>query len=51
MPRELEIIEKAVAAHAETQARLVSVLTKRQRAQLDKLPREFLAGLESRKPG
>tara|TARA_R110002012_G_scaffold9835_2_gene45669 strand:- start:6535 stop:7017 length:483 start_codon:yes stop_codon:yes gene_type:complete len=40
------LIDEAVAAHVETQARLVSGLSEEQRTQLDHLLEEFLAGLE-----
>ncbi|MBS3669517.1 MarR family winged helix-turn-helix transcriptional regulator [Vreelandella boliviensis] len=44
--RGFELIDEAVAAHVETQAQLVSALTEEQRAQLDVLLRQFLAGFE-----
>jgi len=44
--RGFDSIEEAVAAHVETQAQLVSGLTEEQRAQLDELLKQFLAGLE-----
>ena len=44
--RGFELIDEAVAAHVETQAQLVSGLTEEQRAQLDELLKQFLAGLE-----
>ncbi len=47
-PRGLEIINEAVTAHVQTQARLVAGLTKKQRAQMDELLRVFLADLESK---
>lgn len=40
------LIEEAVAAHVEAQAKLVAVLTDKQRAQLDDLLRQFLGGFE-----
>lgn len=40
------LIDEAVAAHVETQAQLVSGLTEEQRAQLDALLKQFLAGFE-----
>lgn len=40
------LIDEAVAAHVETQARLVSGLSEEQQTQLDHLLKEFLAGLE-----
>ncbi|WP_111657944.1 MarR family winged helix-turn-helix transcriptional regulator [Isoalcanivorax indicus] len=42
----LDLIEAAVTAHVETQAKLVAVLTDDQRAQLDDLLRQFLSGFE-----
>jgi DNA-binding MarR family transcriptional regulator len=45
-PKGHEIIEKAVTAHVETQAKLVASLTEDQRVQLDDLLRCFLAGFE-----
>lgn len=45
-PRGHALIDEAVTAHVETQAKLVSVLTVEQRAQLDDLLRQFLRGLE-----
>ncbi len=45
-PRGLEIINEAVTAHVQTQARLVAGLTKKQRAQMDELLRVFLGRLE-----
>ncbi|NYS59177.1 MarR family winged helix-turn-helix transcriptional regulator [Vreelandella salicampi] len=44
--RGFELIDEAVVAHVETQAQLVSGLTVDQRAQLDELLKQFLAGLE-----
>ncbi|MCH8542150.1 MAG: MarR family transcriptional regulator [Alcanivorax sp.] len=44
-PEGFELIEEAVTAHVETQARLVAALTDEQRAQLDDLLREFLRGV------
>ena len=44
--RGFELIDEAVAAHVETQAQLVSGLTEEQRAQLDDLLKQFLAGFE-----
>nr|WP_295714449.1 MarR family transcriptional regulator [uncultured Halomonas sp.] len=41
-----DLIDEAVAAHVETQAQLVSGLTEEQRAQLDALLKQFLAGFE-----
>lgn len=40
------LIDEAVAAHVETQAKLVAVLSDEQRAQLDDLLRQFLCGFE-----
>lgn len=40
------LIDEAVTAHVETQAKLVAVLTDEQRAQLDDLLRQFLGGFE-----
>lgn len=42
----MELIEKAVTAHVETQAKLVAVLTDEQRTQLDDLLRQFLREFE-----
>ncbi len=44
--RGLEVIEAAVTAHVETQAKLVVPLTAGQRKQLDELLRRFLSGFE-----
>ncbi len=44
--RGLEVIEAAVTAHVETQAKLVAPLTDEQRAQMDDLLRQFLSGFE-----
>ena len=44
--RGFSLIDEAVAAHVETQAQLVSGLTEEQRAQLDALLKQFLAGFE-----
>ncbi|MBA3833466.1 MAG: MarR family transcriptional regulator [Chthoniobacterales bacterium] len=41
-----DLIDKAVTAHVETQARLVTSLTAGQRKQLDELLRQFLSGFE-----
>ena len=41
-----ELIDGVMSVHVETQARLVSVLTADQRAQLDTLLAQFLDGLE-----
>ncbi len=41
-----KLIDKAVTAHVETQARLVATLTDEQRSQLDDLLRQFLARFE-----
>lgn len=40
------LIDEAIAAHVATQAELVSGLSDNQRAQLDELLKQFLAGLE-----
>ncbi|WP_197675091.1 hypothetical protein [Halopseudomonas salegens] len=40
-----DLIDQAVAAHVETQAKLVSVLSEEQRKQLDDLLSQFLRGL------
>ncbi|WP_237173882.1 MarR family winged helix-turn-helix transcriptional regulator [Paracandidimonas lactea] len=41
-----KLIDKAVTAHVETQARLVATLTDERRSQLDDLLRQFLARFE-----
>ena len=41
----VRVIDEAVAAHVETQARLVSGLSKRQRRELDELLKTFLSDL------
>tara|TARA_R110001599_G_scaffold10190_1_gene50414 strand:- start:362 stop:850 length:489 start_codon:yes stop_codon:yes gene_type:complete len=46
--RGFDLIDEAVAAHVETQAQLVSGLTVEQRAQLDALLKQFLAGVEQK---
>lgn len=43
-----ELIDEAVATHVEAQAKLVSVLSDEQRAQLDELLKQFLCGFECR---
>lgn len=45
-PQGYDLIDQAVTAHVATQAKLVSVLTTDQRAQLDELLSQFLRGLE-----
>ncbi len=45
-PRGQALIDEAVTAHVETQAKLVAILTDEQRAQLDDLLRQFLEGFE-----
>ncbi len=45
-PRGQALIDEAVTAHVETQAKLVAILTDEQRAQLDELLRQFLEGFE-----
>jgi len=45
-PKGHELIDEAVTAHVDTQAKLVSVLTTEQRVQLDDLLRRFLCGFE-----
>ncbi|WGI24403.1 MarR family transcriptional regulator [Halomonas alkaliantarctica] len=43
-----DLIDEAVAAHVDTQAQLVGCLTEEQRAQLDDLLKQFLAGFEQK---
>lgn len=45
-PQGHELIDEAVTAHVETQAKLVAVLTDEQRSQLDDLLKQFLDGFE-----
>jgi len=44
--RGFDLIDEAVTAHVETQAQLVSGLTKEQQIQLDDLLKQFLIGFE-----
>lgn len=47
-PEGFKLIDTAVTAHVETQARLVSALSQEERTALDGLLRGYLAGFESR---
>ena len=47
-PEGFRLIDAAVTAHVETQARLVSALSQEERAALDGLLRNYLASFESR---
>lgn len=47
-PQGLELIDEAVTAHVETQAKLVAALTDEQRTRLDDLLRQFLRGFSVR---
>ncbi len=47
-PKGFELIDAAVTAHAETQARLVAALSEEERAALNGLLRNYLASFESR---